>query len=126
MQISVKELYVDGVQLPTPLLGGLTITQNKMWSANTGRLENSGDMAGTITAIKQKIEIKWPPLTMDQVDLIESVVSSLAPFHTMKYTDMKGQTKEINAYFGDPVYTVYSYSVGVQFIKDVSVSAIEK
>lgn len=126
MTLSVKELYVDGVQLPTPKLEGLTITENKMWSANTGRLESSGEMVGTIVAIKQKLEIKWPPLTMEQVKKIRNIVSSLTPFHRVKYTDMTGTVAELTAYFGDPSYTVYSYSEGVQRIHDLSISAIEK
>ena len=126
MTLSVKEILVDGVQLPTPALDGLTITTNKIWSANTGRLENTGEMAGTIVAMKRKIEIKWPVLTMDKVKIIEDAVSSMTPFHTLKYTDMTGQTVEITAYFGDPSYVLYSYSQGVQFVRDVAVSAIEK
>ena len=126
MVLTVKELYVDGIQLPTPALGGLTITPNKLWSANTGRLESSGEMAGTIVAIKHKVSIKWPDLTMDKVQIIEDAVSSMTAFHTLKYTDMTGQTTEMQVYFGDPTYTIYSYSDGVQWVRDVSVDAIEK
>lgn len=126
MTLTVKELFVDDVQLPTPKLEGLTITENKMWSANTGRLENSGEMAGTIVAIKLKLDIKWPPLTMAQVQQIRAAVSSLTAFHQLRFTDMSGEVTEISVYFGDPSYTLYSYSEGVQRIHDVSVSAIEK
>lgn len=126
MKITVKELYVDDVQLPTPKLGGLTITPNKMWSANTGRLESTGTMVGTVVAIKNKIEIKWPSLTMEQVAVIEAAVSTLTAFHTLRYTDMTGQSKTLKVYFGDPTYNIYSYSEGVQRIQDVSVSAVEQ
>lgn len=126
MVLSVKELYVDDVQLPTPKLGGLTITPNKMWSANTGRLESSGEMAGTIVAIKHKISIKWPDLTMEQIQTIEAAVSSMTAFHTLKYTDMTGQVTSLQVYFGDPSYTIYSYSEDIQWIKDAAVDAIEK
>lgn len=124
--ITVKELWVDGVQLPTPALEGITFTRNKMWSANTGRLENTGTMAGTIVAIKNKLEIKWPPLTMEQVGIIENAVSTTKPFHQLRYTDMSGTAKTITVYFGDPSYTLYSYSPGVQYVKDVTVSAVEQ
>ena len=126
MQLTLKELIVDGVQLPTPALGGMTITTNKMWSANTGRLESSGEMVGTIIATKRKIEIKWPPLSMEKAKIIEGVVSSMVPFHTLQYTDMTGITGEIQVYFGDPTYNLYAYSPGIQFANDVTVSAIEK
>ena len=124
--LTVKELYVDGVQLPTPSLEGLTITSNKIWSSNTGRLENSGEMAGTIVGIKRKLEIKWPPLTMEQCQVIEDAVSNLTPFHTLKYTDMTGAASEIQVYFGDPTYTLYSSAPGIQRSTDCTVSAIEK
>lgn len=126
MTITVKELYIDGIQMPTPKIGGLTITPNKLWSANTGRLESSGDMVGTIVAIKRKVSIKWPELSMEKVDVIESAVSSTTAFHTLKFTDMTGTTQELQVYFGDPTYTIYSYSEGVQRIMDTSVDAIEK
>lgn len=124
--ITVKSLFVDGVQLPTPALEGITITTNKIWSSNTGRLENSGEMAGTIVARKRKLEIRWPPLTMEQCQIIEQAVSSTTPFHTLKFTDMIGTAQEMTVYFGDPSYTIYSYSRGIQRLTDVSVSAIEK
>ena len=126
MTLSLKELIVDGVQLPTPALEGVTITPNKIWSANTGRLENTGEMAGTVVAIKRKVEIKWPDLQMADVAIIEAAVSSTVPFHKLQYTDMTGTTNTMDVYFGDPTYTIYSYCPGVQRIKGVQVSAIEK
>lgn len=126
MTLTVKELYVDGVQLPTPALEGLTITDNKVWSANTGRLENSGDMAGTIVSIKKKLEIRWPPLSMEDVKRIRSVVSNLKAFHEIKYTDADGEINELIVYFGDPQFTPYAYSVGIQRVISATVSAIEK
>lgn len=127
MVLTVKELFVNGTQLPTPKLEGLVITSNKIWSANTGRLETTGEMAGTIVAIKRKVEIKWPPLTMAEVATIETAVSNKnTPFSTLRYTDMTGTTKTVTVYFGDPSYTIHSYSQGNQRIENVAVSAIEK
>ena len=127
MQLSVKELYVNNVKLPTPMLGGLVMTTNKIWSANTGRLESTGEMAGTIVAIKHKVEIKWPPLSMEEVAIIEAAVSDPGtPFSVLKYTDMQGKATTMNVYFGDPTYTIYSYSHGNQRVEGVSVSAIEQ
>lgn len=126
MTLSLKELIVDGVQLPTPALEGLTITTNKIWSANTGRLENTGEMAGTIVALKRKLEIKWPDLQMEDVAIIEAAVSSATAFHELQYTDMTGKKEMMEVYFGDPTYTVYAYSPGIQRVKGVQVSAIEK
>ena len=126
MTLTLKELIVDGVTLPTPALEGLTISTNKIWSANTGRLENSGEMAGTIVAIKRKLEIKWPELPMEKIRIIEDAVSTKEPFHELKYTDMAGRTRTITVYFGDISYTIYSHSPGVQRVKGAAISAIEK
>lgn len=127
MKLTVKELYVDGRKLPTPKVGdGLVITENKLWSANTGRLENTGEMAGTITAIKLKVDIKWPDLTMEEAAQIQTAVSSMTPFHALRFTDMSGAVRNIAVYFGDVSFGINAYSEGVQRITGVSVSAIEK
>lgn len=124
--ITVSELYINGVQMPTPALEGLTITSEKVWSANTGR-SSSGKMLGTIVAIKATISIKWPPLTPAQVTIIEAAVSDKnSPFATLKYTDMTGTTVTKTVYFGTPSYTVYSWANGTQYIKDVTVDGIEQ
>ena len=124
--LTCTELYVDGVQLPTPALQGVTITDNKIWSANTGRLEQTGTMAGTIVTIKRKAEIKWPPLSMAQMARIRSAVSNLTPFHSLRLTDAEGQEITMTVYFGDISGQINSYSAGFQRIEDVSVSAIEQ
>lgn len=126
MTLTLKELVVDGVTLPTPALEGLTISTNKIWSANTGRLENTGEMVGTIVATKRKLEIKWPDLPMEDVSIIETAVSGTVPFHTLQYTDMTGRTASMEVYFGDPTYSIYSYSPGIQRVRGTKVSAIER
>lgn len=124
--ITVSELFVDGVQLPTPAKEGIKFTVNKIWSSNTGRLEQTGILAGTIVCIKRKLEITWPSLTWSQVQTIENAVSTLTPFHTLTYTDMTGAVTSMTVYFGDPGYTQYSWADGMQWVNDVSVSAIEQ
>ncbi len=124
--ITVSELYIGGVQMPTPALEGVTITREKVWSSDTGR-SSSGKMLGTIVAIKSKITIKWPVLTFDQVQTIESAVSDADdPFVTVKYTDMTGTTVTKTMYFGTPTYTMYGAAAGTQWVKDVTVDGIEQ
>ncbi|MCD8126670.1 MAG: hypothetical protein LUD82_04090 [Clostridiales bacterium] len=123
--MTVTDLTIGGVKMPTPALEGLTITREKIWSSDTGRTA-SGKMVGTIVAIKTKVAIKWPVLTMDEVETIEGAVSSSAPFVTMTYTDTTGATSTKTVYFGTPSYTVYSYADGTQYVKDVTVDGIEQ
>lgn len=124
--LTLTSLVVDGITLPNPALEGVTMSENKMWSANTGRLEQSGDMAGTIVTIKRKAEIKWPPLSMAQAETIKGVVSSLTPFHTVQMVDQTGTRITMTAYFGDISYKINSYSPGYQRVEDVTVSIVEQ
>ena len=126
METSITELYVNGVALPTPALQGVTITHNKVWSSDTGRTA-SGKMVGTIVAVKRKLSIKWPPLTEQQVALIQSAVNNPDnPFVPVRYRDATGQEVTCTMYFGDPSYTQYSWSEGIRRVLDVTVDAIEQ
>ena len=124
--ITVTDLTINGVTMPTPALEGVTIATEKVWSANTGRTA-SGKMVGDIIAKKTTIKIKWPVLTMEQAAVIEAAVSdSDHPFVPVRYTDMCGKTVEKTVYFGTPSYTVYSWADGLQLVKDASVDGIEQ
>lgn len=91
--------------MPTPKYDGLTIGRNKIWSKNTGR-NCVGDMVGTIIRIKNTIEITWPPLTTQQIALIDSVVNDINnPFITIEYLDATGAMKTMIAYFSDVTYS---------------------
>lgn len=124
--LNLRELVVNGKVMPTPAHQGVTISTNKIWSSNTGRT-TTGKMVGTIVTTKAKLEIKWPPLTEDQVAEIEAAVSDKnTPFVPVEYTDMTGETVTKTMYFGDVTYTQYSWCRGIRYITDVSVSAIEQ
>lgn len=126
MAETVRDLIVNGITLPTPKHQGVTISTNKIWSANTGRT-TSGKMVGTIVATKAKLQITWPPLTEAQVSLIEAAVSDKStPFFTVSYTDMKGNTVSRTMYAGDITYSQYSWSEGLRYVTDVAVSLIEQ
>lgn len=124
--ITVSDLYINGQKMPTPALEGLILSREKVWSANTGRTA-AGKMVGTVVAIKTTMKIKWPPLTPAQVAVIENAVSDSAhPFVPVKFTDATGATVTKTMYFGTPTYTVYSWANGRQYLRDVSVTAIEQ
>ncbi len=124
--ITVSDLYINGTRMPAPKHQGVTISTEKVWSADTGRTA-SGKMVGTLIATKTKVKLEWPPLTMAEVALIEAAVSNAnSPFVPMRYTDMTGQTVTKTVYFGTPTYTMYSWAAGIQYVTDVSVDAIEQ
>lgn len=126
MNITCKELYIDGVRVRTPKVDGIKYTTNKMWSANTGRLESSGEMAGTIVATKRKWEIEWPDMPVADYKTIEDLVSNSTAFHAMKIVDAADETHEITVYFGDMSGTVAYSSMVKAVVRDLAVSAIEK
>ena len=84
---NVHDLSINGVTMPTPALDGVTISTEKIWSADTGRT-GSGKMVGTVIARKTTIKIKWPPMSYQQAALIEQAVSD-GDFVPVSYTDMR-------------------------------------
>ena len=122
--ITASSLYINNVQMPDPALEGITISKEKIWSSNAGRT-TSGKMVGTVVAVKTTLKIKWPPLSPDQVAVIENAVSGGA-FVPVRFTDATGATVSKTMYFGTPSYTVYSWADGAQYIKDVTVDGIEQ
>ena len=126
MTTTVTDLTIGGVKMPDPDLEGVTISTEKVWSANTGRTA-SGQMVGSIIAKKTTIKLKWPILTRQQAATIEQAVSGgTEPFVPMAYTDMAGNRVEKTVYFSTPTYTLYSWADGLQLVKDVSVEGIER
>lgn len=125
MGSSVYNLSIDGVALPSPKKDGVTVTEEKVWSSNTGR-SASAKMLGTLVAIKTTVKIDWPDLSPAQAALIRSVVSNpSSPFSLLKYTDIDGNTVEKTVYFGTPTYTIRTIRGGGR-VANISVSGIEQ
>lgn len=122
----VKSLIVNGMEFPIKY-GGLTQSRNKIWSSNTGR-NNAGNMVGTILAIKNKFEVALTPITPEQADLLDSVISDIDnPFQTAQILYLDGSIKEIQIYFGDVSYPWLGRKIGSNgLINGVKVSLIEQ
>ena len=119
-------LKINGVTMPTPKHNGVTYSENKIWSTNTGR-NMSGEMVGTIVAIKKKVEIEFPVLTPSQVNLINTQVSSKSnPFVPVEITSPMGDTKTFTCYFGDLAYPVYGLIKGKYCVNGFKLDGIEK
>lgn len=120
-------LKFNGIDMPIPKINGFKISKNKIWSRNTGR-NDYGSMVGSIIAIKNKVEIEWPPLSNSEVAAIDDVVSDVDnPFVPIEYTNERGEVTTITAYFGDVTYPVYSMNAqGKMIINGVKISGIEQ
>lgn len=120
---TISDLYIGGIAMPAPKAEGVTIDREKIWSSNTDRTA-SGKMVGDLVAIKYKLKIQWPPLTMAQAKLIDDAVS--APFFTVRFTDQSGTAQTITCYAGTPSYTQYSWAEGIQYVTGVTVDLVEQ
>ncbi len=122
--MAATDLIINNVTMPTPKLNGLTITREKIWSSNTGRAAN-GETIGDIVAIKYKIQISWPPLSREEVAVIDAAITPA--FFPVTFLDpVTNAAKTIICYAGTPTYPVYSYYQGVKTYSGVNVNLVEK
>ena len=121
---AVTDLKINNVTMPPPAVDGLTISTEKIWSADTGRAA-AGNMVGTVIARKTTVKIRWPVLTRAQAALIEQAVNA-TDFVSISYLDMGGNRVTKTVYFSTPTYTIYSVASGLEWVRDVSVEGIEQ
>ena len=114
-------LTIGTTALPTPK--SVTYSDNKLWSENTGRLDN-GYFVGDMIGIKRKYEVVFPPLTETEFATVRTAVN--AAFASVTITDMSGTDVTLDAYFGDLSYGAYSWHNNYRYVNDVSVSIIER
>lgn len=121
MAESTAGLIIGTTDLPTPK--SVTYGVNKLWSQNTGRLDN-GYFVGDLIAIKRKYEVTFPPLTTSELATVRNAINS--QFATVKIKNAEGGVDEVSAYFGDLSVESYSWHNGIQYAINASVSIIER
>ena len=114
-------LKIGNTDLPTPK--SVQYSQNKIWSQNTGRLDN-GYFVGDLIATKKKYEVTFPPLTTSQLATVRAAVNT--EFATVMITNAEGGTDTVSAYFGDVTVEAYSWHNGLQYAMNTSISIIER
>ena len=120
------EMSIDNVIVRSPKVGGISRKTEKIWSKNTGRTA-SARMQGTIKAIKTTYSIEWPPLTQDEQELIESLISDIRkPFHILRIRRPDGSVWELECYFGTPSFTEWEMLGGQWRCVSGKVDAIER
>ena len=119
-------MSINGVVVKSPKVGGMNRKAEKVWSENTGRTA-SGKMQGTIKAIKYTYSIEWPPLTQDEQELIESLVSDKStPFSELQIKRPDGSVWKTECYFGTPSFTEWELLGGRWYCTNAKVDAIER
>lgn len=112
------DIIIDGVTMPTPALGGLTIKKEKVWSNNTGRAANA-EMIGDVIAIKYTLECTWTMLSRADVAKIDAAISPA--FFSVTFTDPGTNTRTTKKFYSNtPSYPVYSYVNGIKTYKGVA------
>lgn len=114
-------LQIGSTTLPTPK--SVVYSQNKLWSANTGRLD-SGYFVGDLIGIKKKYEVTFPALTTTQLSTVRAAINT--DFASVTITNAEGSTDTVTAYFGDLTVESYSWHNGIQYAINASVSIIER
>ena len=114
-------LKIGNTDLPTPK--SVNYSQNKIWSQNTGRLDN-GYFVGELIAIKKKYEVTFPALSTSDLATVRAAINT--DFATVTITNAEGGTDTVTAYFGDLTVESYSWRNGLQYAINATVSIIER
>ena len=114
-------LKIGNTDLPTPK--SVNYSQNKIWSQNTGRLDN-GYFVGELIAIKKKYEVTFPALSTSDLATVRAAINT--DFATVTITNAEGGTDTVTAYFGDLTVESYSWRNGLQYAMNASISIIER
>lgn len=116
-------INVNGAWVGMPTPKNVLYSQNKLWSQNTGRLDN-GYFVGDLIAVKKKYEVTFPPLTPTDLQHVREAINQ--DFASIKITNAEGGTDEITAYFGDLNVESYSWHNGINYAINATVSMIER
>lgn len=122
-------LYIRNAYVADPAKGGVQITDEPIWSENTGRDVNSGQMIGDIVGWKKTVQITWPPLDFASVQEILNAINvrGKTPFFTLKYPDTSATSlTEITVYTGAPQRTIESINAAYRRQMGFSVTFIER
>lgn len=122
--MSVSELFINNVRMPTPALKGVSISREPIWSAASGRT-SSGRMVGSVVARKTTLKLKWPPLTMAEAAALQSALEA-EDFLNVRFTDAGGTTQSLTMYAGAASFTQYSWAEGMRYVVDAAVELIEQ
>ena len=126
-------MVINSVTVKDPKIGGVTVTDEAIWSSNTGR-SSTGKMIGDIVAMKSTIEIAWGPLTYSEMKTIRDAIIAGGEFFSITYPDIeagintngtvKTQTKTV--YCANIPRILYSTSTKYPRYTDVTIQFIER
>ncbi len=120
----MPQLKINGYSPPAPDREGYDVTENKIWSKNTGRTA-SGLMVGDIIGRKYSVAITWSDLPQSVVTKIDNAINSKA-FFSVTFENQRGTVLTRDFYSDDPVYGKKVYKDGQWQYKSLTVTLTEK
>ena len=101
----------------------ISVSDEIIWSSNTGRSTNSGKMIGDVVAEKKTIDIEWGILTASEMKAISNNLKS--GFHPVRFYD-NGEMLTITSYRGTLKKEYLGMIGGTHYYKSASVSIIQQ
>lgn len=124
MHLPDYSLIINGYSPPAPDKEGFTVTENKIWSKNTGRTA-SGLMVGDIVTKKYSLAISWSDLEESVVAQIDEAINTKA-FFDVTFRNQRGETLTRAFYSDDPAYGKKVYKKGVLHYSAFTITLTEK
>ena len=122
---------INGTNMPEPKYGGIGVTDEPVWSSNTGR-SSTGKMIGDIVAWKTTVEVAWPPLTYAHAKLLRDAIRNAGEFFTITYPDVASGSTVANmpttktVYAGNVPRALLSLSSAYPRYEGITVTFIEQ
>ena len=98
-------LKINGVVMPTPDKGGISLSKELLWSENSGRIPATGLFVGDIIAEKNKVVFTFTNLSSAEVKKIEDAVTSFFDIEFPNPYNLE-ETIKMNCYKTPRTYVV--------------------
>ena len=118
------KLTINGYTPPATDKGGYKVTENKIWSKNTGRTA-TGLMVGDIVTRKYSLVLTWSELEGDTVKSIDKAINS-SSFFDVIFINQRGEELTRSFYSDDPKYDKKVCKNGKVYYSSFTVTLTEK
>ena len=117
---------INGVAMPEPAHEGVQVTDEPIWSSDTGRSQ-TGKMVGDIVAWKTTVAVTWPPLSFADSQRLRNALRNAGNFFNIGYNDFSGtSTVTKKVYCSSLPRTLYSIAAGLRLHTGITVTFIEQ
>lgn len=101
--------YANGSYVPLTKLGGLKVTDSKLWGPDTGR-SMTGSNKGTLIGIFPKISVKLLEMTDSDMSVIMALTDQAST--NVRYYDARFKAQKTNSfYFGDVAWDLIEANI---------------